>query len=169
MTKTKAQVAAHTKILKQKAAAAAAEEAAREEEEAELNRNKNNKKRKTNDEDDNEYEDDEEIDIDKIFDADIRKRITELDKREKYLKVKEKELKQKEEIKAEPSKKPRKNADEEEKVDVISIQSRVDAGRPNLELNGPFATAIIEDLIGFDDEFTKQDVSFNFMTRSECF
>ena len=54
------------------------------------------------------------------------------------------------------------NAEEEEKEDVISIQFRVDASRPNVELNGTFATAIIDDLIGFDDEFTKQDVSFKF-------
>ena len=52
------------------------------------------------------------------------------------------------------------NAEEEEKEDIISIQFRVDASRPNVELNGTFATAIIDDLIEFDDEFTKQDVSF---------
>ena len=54
------------------------------------------------------------------------------------------------------------NAEEEEKEDIISIQFRVDASRPNVELNGNFATAIIDYLIGFDDEFTKQDVSFKF-------
>ena len=93
-----------------------------------------------------------------------KKKLSELKKREKILKMKEKELKQKEDLKAKPAKKGRKNADaeDEEKVDVISIQYRIDAGRPNFELNGTFATAILDDLIRFDDEFTKQDVSIYF-------
>ena len=68
--------------------------------------------------------------------------------------------KKEENLKAKPAKKWRKKADaeDEEKVDVISIQFQVDAGRPNFESDGTFATAIIDDLIGFDEDFTKEDV-----------
>jgi hypothetical protein len=41
-----------------------------------------------------------------------------------------------------------------------SIQSRT--GRPNDELNDTFATAIIDDLIGSDIDFIKEDVSILF-------
>jgi hypothetical protein len=85
-----------------------------------------------------------------------KKKLSELKKREKILKMKEKELKQKEDLKAKPAKKGRKNADaeDEEKVDVISIQYRIYADRPNFELNRTLTYAILDDIIGFDDEFT---------------
>ena len=84
-------------------------------------------------------------------------------RKEKMLKDKEKEIKKKEEdLKAKPVKRGRKKTDyeDEEKVDVISIQYTIDPGRPNAELNGTFATAVIDDLIGFNEDFSKEDVSF---------
>ncbi len=64
-------------------------------------------------------------------------------------------------MKAKPAIKGRKKADaeDEEKVDVISIQYKVEIGRPNDELNDNFATAIIDDFIGFGVDFIKEDVS----------
>ena len=59
-------------------------------------------------------------------------------------------------------KRGRKKTEEEEKVDVISIQYKIADGRPNVELNGTFATAVIDELIGFDQDFTKEDVSISF-------
>jgi hypothetical protein len=179
MARTKSQIAAQKKRDKQREAAEeearVAEEEARleEEERAEEaakinNRSKNKNKRGANDDDsdeyEDEYEDEEDEEIDENCDAELKKRLSELKKREKILKMREKELKQKEDLKAKPAKKGRKKADaeDEEKVDVISIQYRIDAGRPNFELNGTFATAILDDLIGFDVEFTKQDVSIFF-------
>ncbi len=98
-----------------------------------------------------------------LYDSDYEKKLTELKKKEKILKDKEKEIKKKEEdLKAKPVKRGRKKTDyeDEEKVDVISIQYTIDPGRPNAELNGTFATAVIDDLIGFNEDFSKEDVSF---------
>jgi hypothetical protein len=39
-----------------------------------------------------------------------------------------------------------------EKVYVISIQYKVETGRPYDELNDTFATAIKDDIIGFDTD-----------------
>ena len=72
-----------------------------------------------------------------------------------------KELEKNEDLKAKPTKKGRKKADaeDEEKVNVIPIQYKVDIGRPNDELNDTFATAIIDDFIGFGVDFIEEDVS----------
>jgi len=69
-----------------------------------------------------------------------------------------------EDLKARPEKKGRKKADaqDEEKVDVISIQYKVEIGRPNDELNDTFATAIIDDFIGLGVNFIEEDVSILF-------
>ncbi len=68
-------------------------------------------------------------------------------------------------MKAKPVKRGREKNDfeDEEEVDVISIQYTIDPGRPNAELNGTFATAVIDDFIDFNEDFSKEDVSFFFI------
>jgi len=126
----------------------------------------NHKKRKLEeDEDEDEDEDEEEEEEDDETDSevisDIDKKLSELDKKQKALEKKEKELKKKEELlKAKPAKKGRKKLDEDdEKVECISIEYKIDAARSNAHLNNTFATVPLEDLFGFEEKFTKEDVS----------
>ena len=124
-------------------------------------KNKPNKKRKLDDDDDDEDEYLEESEDSDDYDT----RELDLKKREKLLNNKEKALQKKEENLKSGStgKRGRKKTEEEEKVDVISIQYKIADGRPNVELNGTFATAVIDELIGFDQDFTKEDVSISFL------
>ena len=122
----------------------------------------NLKKRKLEeDEDEDEEEEEEDDETDSEVHSDIDKKLSELNKKQKALEKKEKELKKKEELlKAKPAKKGRKKLDEDdEKVECISIEYKIDAARSNAHLNNTFATVPLEDLFGFDEKFTKEDVS----------
>ena len=69
-------------------------------------------------------------------------------------------MKEKEE-KLKPKKrgpKPKINEDEE-KVEVITIQYTIEHGRPNFNLNKSWATVVIDDLIGYEIDFEKKDVT----------
>ena len=161
MARTKAQVAADNKRTaaekKRKEIAALEDSPAKEKDRAKKRKIKNDYK----DNEDEEVEDTEELSGD---DSELDKKRSELKNIEKKLKLKMKELEKIEDLKAKPAKKGRKKADaqDEEKVDVISIQYKVEIGRPNDELNDTFATAIIDDFIGFGVNFIEEDVSILF-------
>jgi predicted DNA-binding protein with PD1-like motif len=63
-------------------------------------------------------------------------------------------------LKAAPAKKGRKKDDSEEKVDVFSVCDQVETGRPNAHLHATYGNAVVDDLVGLDKEFSREDVSF---------
>ena len=63
-------------------------------------------------------------------------------------------------MKAAPANKGRKKDDSEEKVDVISICHQVETGRPNAHLHATYGNAVVDDIVGLDKEFSRDDVSY---------
>jgi len=123
-------------------------------------------KRKANEllqeEEEQEQEQEEEVEgkeeTDDSSDGELKKKEEDLQRREKLLKIKEQQLIKKS-SKPLPTKRGRKTNNSDETVDVISVKYQVEPGRPNNHLNDTWGNAIVDDIVGFGDTVTLQDVS----------
>ncbi len=129
--------------------------------ESEDDKNRGKKRRKESEDDKNRGKKRRKESEDEEKDERYEKTLNELKQK---LKEKEAEIKKLEKTLKPKSKKAKKDDEDdiEDKVDVVAVGYKVDDVRPNSHLNGGYGIAIIEDMHGYGNSFSKEDVSYFF-------